>query len=127
MTSSSLQQLTDTATPLITDNGIVNYIQVQPFILYHGRSSKILDSPYREQYEKCLRAEKHKNVLYLISLDLYKHCRENLTVLENDKRFVEIADLQIYIQDGVYTAIKYKVTFGRGYRLPRINYLESDG
>ncbi|ATZ81584.1 Ac146-like protein [Drosophila innubila nudivirus] len=64
-------------------------------------------------------------IAYMISLDLHKHFAEHL-YLSEDPRFVELKSLNVAIHNGVYKSIEYKATSGRGYKLPRIMYSESD-
>ncbi|KAG8362530.1 ac146-like [Fopius arisanus] len=59
-------------------------------------------------------------VLYLIALDIDRRCRSFLLDSGADKKFVEVADLQVFIHDGAFTSIEYRATQGHGYRLPRI-------
>lgn len=113
---------------------IVNYIQIPAFLIYHGLSNNIAKSNFCEKYEHYLHIEKSKNILYLISLDLQKNYPEQFKKKkvqdkeenDDDDRFIEVKDLKVFIHDGVYTSIKYKVTLGRGYKLLRINYNTSD-
>lgn len=58
-------------------------------------------------------------ILYIISLDLHKHIPHALNTCD-DKRFIEIEWLHIYIHDSAYKSIQYEAKTGRGYRLPRI-------
>lgn len=117
-----------------SDEIIVNYIQIPTFLIYHGLANNLAKSDFCKKYEHYLHIEKSKNILYLISLDLQKNYPEHFKKVqdkeeeeENNDRFIEVEDLKVFIHDGVYTSIKYKVTLGRGYKLPRINYNTSDG
>lgn len=60
-------------------------------------------------------------IKYLISLDLHRRYRNKL-VNDSDDRYVEVESLQVYVHYSSFCPISYTVTFGRGYRLPRILY-----
>lgn len=82
---------------------IENIIVVDPFIIHNESCNQI--------------------ILYLISLDLHINFLKYLNICENDTRFVQVESVQIFIHDGPYKAIKYKVVAGYGYKLPLIkNY-----
>lgn len=64
-------------------------------------------------------------ITYLLPLHITKTYPDLLNSCE-DSRFCELAKKpRISVHDGICTAIKYEVEFGRGYKLPRIYYNES--
>lgn len=74
-------------------------------------------------------------ILYLISIQLHIHFAEHLTKFEgnndddntgDNSRFVQVADLEIFIHDNVYKSIRFKAMSGTGYKLPSISHYGSD-
>lgn len=66
-------------------------------------------------------------ILYLISIQLHIHFAEHLLALDDDdSRFVQVADLQIFIHDNVYKSVRFKAVSGKGYKLPSIGHYGGD-
>lgn len=58
--------------------------------------------------------------LYLIALDLLRICPEFAVPHDADTRYVEVSRLEVVVHDGPYVLLEYRVSRGRGFRLPRI-------
>lgn len=85
---------------------VEDYVEVPAFIL---------------QSELC-----QQYLLYYISVELHRKYPQWLSNDKYDCRYTNVEYLNVSIHNGPYTAIKYKIGFGVGYKLPRIYYSENN-
>lgn len=78
-----------------------HFLQVPEFVVH---------SEYAQQY-----------ILYTISQHLHSLYSQQLCVVS--PTYVEVESLYISVHNSGIVGVSYNVKFGRGYRLPRINYM----